>query len=67
MAPLSPSKLSLNDRVEFRAAGGIFTGAIEGLDFAHFSNQPYHSYNIYVKEQECSFTHVPEVDILKKF
>ena len=67
MGHLPPSKFTLNDSVQFRVADSILTGVIELTDFAHSSNKAYHSYSIFVEERDCSYTHVPEQDVLKKF
>lgn len=67
MGRLAPSKFTLNDNVQFKVAGNILTGVIELTDFACFANKTYHSYSIFVEERGCSFTHVPEYDVLKKY
>lgn len=67
MGHLAPSKFALNDSVQFRVADDILTGVIELTDFTHSANSAFHSYDIFVEERGCSFTHVPEYDVLKKF
>lgn len=66
MGHLPPLKFSLNDSVQFRIANDILTGVIEFADFAHSPRRAYHSYSIFVEERGCSFTHVPEYDVLEK-
>ncbi len=67
MGYMPPAKFSLNYNVQFKVANDVLTGVIELANFAHASDNGYHSYNIFVEERECSYTHVPEQDVLKKF
>ncbi|GAA2911190.1 hypothetical protein GCM10019993_16960 [Enterococcus pseudoavium] len=64
---LPPLKFAMNDHVQFRVAETIFTGVIEDTELSCSSQRNYHSYNIFVKERECSFLHVPEFDVLRKY
>lgn len=51
MGYMPPAKFSLNDNVQFKVANDVLTGVIELANFAHASDNGYHSYNIFVEEQ----------------
>lgn len=67
MGQIARSKYALKDIVQFRVANDILTGVIELADFPRSSRINYRSYDIFVEERGCSFKHVPESDVLKKF
>ncbi|WP_438764158.1 hypothetical protein [Enterococcus sp. AZ186] len=56
----------MNDSVQFRVADNIFTGVIEHTNSARFTQNTYHSYDIFVENRGCSYAHIPEQDVLRK-
>jgi hypothetical protein len=60
-----PMKYSRGEKVKFRFnnKGPVLTGVIEFADFGGAFEHDYHSYDIYVKEDNTLYKHVPEDDI----
>lgn len=61
-----PMKYSLGEEVQFKVNTFILSGVIYVADFGGAIGQPYHSYDVFVEEENCLYKHVPEKNILKK-
>lgn len=63
---LPTMKFNLDDVVLFKFHDEILIGKIEIRDFYGSIEHDYHSYDIFVEEQNMLYKHIRERDILEK-
>lgn len=66
MKNLPPMKCQVDDVVIFSFQDKIHRGVIEIADYEGALEHNFHSYDIFVEEDNCLYKHIPEKDILKK-
>lgn len=57
---LPPMKFNLGDKVRFTFNGSEKIGTVEIADYGGSLDQDYHSYDIFVTEDNCLYKHIPE-------
>ncbi|MGE7689540.1 hypothetical protein ACQKMI_10025 [Lysinibacillus sp. NPDC097214] len=57
---LPPMKFKLGDKVRFTFDGNELVGIVEIADFGGSVKHDYHSYDIFVAEDNCLYKHIPE-------
>lgn len=66
MNKLPPMKYKVDDIVTFKIQENIRVGVIEAADFGGAFELDYHSYDVFVKDENCLYKHIPEKDILSQ-
>ena len=57
---LPPMKFNLGEKVQFKFNGNELVGVVEIADFGGSLEHDYHSYDIFVAEDNCLYKHIPE-------
>jgi len=53
-------KFNLGEKVQFKFNGNELVGIVEIADFGGSLEHDYHSYDIFVAEDNCLYKHIPE-------
>lgn len=57
---LPPMKFNLGDKVRFTISDNELVGIVKIADFGGAFEHDYHSYDIFVAEDNCLYKHIPE-------
>lgn len=55
-------KFNLGDKVRFTFNDNELVGIVQIADFGGSNEHDYHSYDIFVVEDNCLYKHIPEED-----
>ena len=62
---LPPLEYSLGQEVDFKFMNKMKRGIIEIRDFGGAIGLDYHSYDIFIEEENMLYKHIPEADIFE--
>ncbi|MFJ7982247.1 hypothetical protein ACIQ1D_18470 [Lysinibacillus xylanilyticus] len=62
---LPPMKFNLGEKVLFTFNGNELVGIVEIANFGGSFKHDYHSYDIFVAEDNCLYKHIPEEEVCR--